>query len=143
MVTTETLQNSIFLDASYIIALSTPKDNFHTVAVELSQVIASKRPRIVTSNGVLLEIGNSLSKLHYRLTGAAILKAISSDPRIEIIDLTATTYSKALNLYASRLDKEWGMTDCVSFIIMQQYGIQQVLTADEHFVQAGYQALMR
>jgi len=35
------------------------------------------------------------------------------------------------------------MTDCVSFRIMDQFSIQQALTTDEHFIQAGYQAVMR
>jgi hypothetical protein len=143
MATRKILQNNLFLDASYIIALSTPKDNFHQVAVELSKSIGSLAPRIVTSHAILLEIGNSLSKMKYRSTAVGILNAIAHDPRVEIIDVTASLYSEALRLYTSRPDKEWGLTDCVSFIIMQQREIQQALTADEHFVQAGYQAVMR
>ncbi|MEO7718280.1 MAG: PIN domain-containing protein [Capsulimonas sp.] len=143
MATNTKLQNEVFLDTSYIIALSTPKDNHHLQAANLSKTIASTRPKLITSRGVLLEIGNSLSKVQYRKIGVAILNALTNDPGLEIIDVTSTLYRDALALYSSRPDKEWGLTDCLSFTIMEQRGIQQALTADEHFIQAGYQALIR
>jgi len=40
-------------------------------------------------------------------------------------------------------DKEWGMTDCISFIVMEDHGLTDALTADEHFQQAGFRALLR
>jgi predicted nucleic acid-binding protein len=35
------------------------------------------------------------------------------------------------------------MTDCSSFLIMWQYGIDAALTYDKHFEQAGFDALLR
>jgi predicted nucleic acid-binding protein len=46
-------------------------------------------------------------------------------------------------LYRSRLDKEWGLTDCISFIVMEQRGITKALTTDLHFQQAGFAVLMK
>ncbi|BDI32425.1 hypothetical protein CCAX7_44760 [Capsulimonas corticalis] len=143
MATSATLQNKVFLDTSYIIALSTPKDNHHHIALDLRTMIVDANPSLITSQGVLLEIGNSLSKIQHRKIAAVILSALSNDPRIEIVDLTIDLYEAALLLYATRPDKEWGLTDCLSFTIMEQRGIHQALTADEHITQAGYQALMR
>ena len=39
--------------------------------------------------------------------------------------------------------KAWGLVDCISFIVMREAGVNQALTFDQHFVQAGFQALMR
>lgn len=41
------------------------------------------------------------------------------------------------------MDKEWGLTDCISFIIMKEFGIKKALTTDEHFLQNGFKALLR
>jgi predicted nucleic acid-binding protein len=56
--------------------------------------------------------------------------------------LTDDLCGRAVDLYANRRDKEWGLTDCCSFIAMQDAGITQALSADRHFVQAGFEALL-
>ena len=61
----------------------------------------------------------------------------------EIVFITEDLYQQALALFCSRLDKEWGLIDCVSFIVMQERGLTNALTADEHFEQAGFRALLR
>jgi hypothetical protein len=43
----------------------------------------------------------------------------------------------AYQLFRERPDKEWSLTDCVSFIIMREQRIFQALAANEHFTQAG------
>jgi hypothetical protein len=37
----------------------------------------------------------------------------------------------------------WGLVDCVSFVIMRSLGIREAFTADRHFEQAGFVALLR
>ena len=55
---------------------------------------------------------------------------------------TENLYAQALELYRQRPDKEWGLTDCFSFIVMQARRIAEALTTDEHFQQSGFQALL-
>ena len=45
-------------------------------------------------------------------------------------------------LYRNRPDKAWSLTDCISFLVMQQGGLTDALTADEHFRQAGFRAVL-
>jgi predicted nucleic acid-binding protein len=52
-------------------------------------------------------------------------------------------FETGVSLYASRTDKEWSLTDCISFTVMSQYGIRDALTGDRHFEQAGFRALLR
>jgi predicted nucleic acid-binding protein len=61
---------------------------------------------------------------------------------IEVVPVSRALYERAFALYRGRNDKDWGMTDCVSFVVMEDRGIRQALTADDHFRQAGYQALL-
>lgn len=137
------LTGVLFLDTAFVIALSSRGDRYHSVAVELSRLISIRRPKIVTSRGVLLEIGNSLSKFANRASAAAIVQSIDNDARIEVVDVTRDIFAVALRLFTERPDKEWGLTDCLSFRIMQAHGIFQALTTDEHFVQAGYMPVMK
>jgi len=51
-------------------------------------------------------------------------------------------FDQAVTLYAARMDKEWGVTDCISFVVMQERGLTAALTTDAHFQQAGFQALL-
>jgi len=48
----------------------------------------------------------------------------------------------ALALYARRADKDWSVTDCVSFVVMEEHGLKEALTADHHFAQAGFHTLL-
>ncbi len=45
--------------------------------------------------------------------------------------------------FALRRDKDWGLTDCLSFVVMEREGINAALTADKHFEQAGFTALLK
>lgn len=133
----------IFLDASYVIALASKTDQHHARAVELAAWLeASQAATLVTTRAVVLEIGNSLAKQRYRHSAVLLLEAIEQDSRIDIVPLSEDLYSRAASLYKQHVDKEWGLTDCVSFVLMRERGIQDALTTDTHFRQAGFRALL-
>lgn len=137
------MRAEVFLDTAYAIALASPNDLFHQRAIELADQIEKEQTRIVTTRAILLEIGNALSKQRYRDAAIRLLNALETDPRIEIIPFSEQLYDQALHLYRERPDKEWGLTDCTSFVTMQNRSITESLTTDEHFQQAGFRALMR
>ena len=72
-----------------------------------------------------------------------MLRAIEADPAVEIIALNDTVYSDALELFAQHQDKEWSLTDCLSFVVMRDKGLTESLSADHHFEQAGFATLLR
>jgi predicted nucleic acid-binding protein len=92
---------------------------------------------------LLLEIGNALARLRFRAAAIEVLDTMESDPRIQIVPLSEDLYADALTLFRSRGDKEWGLTDCTSFVVMRHMGIREALTTDHHFEQAGFRALLR
>ena len=69
--------------------------------------------------------------------------ALRADPDARILDADKQLFEAGLVLYRSRRDKEWSLTDCVSFVVMEQEGLTDALTGDHHFVQAGFHALLR
>ena len=133
----------VFLDTSFAIALSATTDQNHIKAIKLAEQIESQNLRLVTTQAILLEIGNSLSKQRYRTAAIQLLESLESDINIEIVSLTSELYNSAFELFKSRQDKEWGLVDCISFVVMEHRGITEALTADDHFNQAGFRALLR
>jgi predicted nucleic acid-binding protein len=137
------MKAEVLLDTAYAIALSSPNDLFHHRAVQLADELKAAGTRLVTTRAILLEIGNALSKQRHRRAGVMLLNSLEADPRVEIISMSEELYSRALRLHRERPDKEWTLTDCVSFIVMEDRGISEALTTDEHFQQAGFHVLMQ
>ncbi len=132
----------LFLDAAFAIALAAKDDRHHRGALNLADLIQRERHRLVTTRAVALEIGNALSKARYRAAAAALLEALDGDPNVHVVPFTEDLYRRAFALYRSRPDKDWGMTDCLSFVVMHERGIREALTTDDHFEQAGFVVLL-
>ena len=133
----------VFLDTSFAIALSATTDQSHIQAVDLANQLENDGTRLVTTQAILLEIGNALSKQKYRIAAAQLLASLVSDPNVEIVPLSNDLYNAAFTLFRNRSDKEWGLIDCISFVVMQERRIFEALTTDDHFTQAGFRALLR
>ncbi len=120
-----------FIDTSYILALINTADKYHKRA---RATALAAHPPFVTTEAVLTEIGNALSKIRWRPMGIATLNDLRADPDIETVPVDSVLFDRAVALYGSRPDKEWGLTDCISFVVMEERG----LTTDRHFEQAGF-----
>ena len=130
------MSTPIFIDTAYILALVNTADQYHHRA---KAAAAAVPPPFVTTEAVLVEIGNALSKARWCHLGIDTLHDLRTDPDIEVVPVDATLFDRALALYSSRIDKEWGLTDCISFVVMQERNLIQALTTDHDFVQAGFQ----
>jgi len=93
------------------------------------------------TEAVLTEIGNALSG---RLRGpaAAFIRRCYAAPNVTVIPVDTPLFLRAVALYESRPDKEWGLTDCISFVVMRDRHVVDAATGDRHFQQAGFRPLM-
>jgi predicted nucleic acid-binding protein len=66
-----------------------------------------------------------------------------ADADVQVIPLDMQLHEEGIRLYASRADKEWSLTDCISFVVMQREAVTEALTGDHHFEQAGFVALLK
>lgn len=128
-----------FADTVFWIGLVILADQYHSSAQAWSQRITG---RIVTTRAVLLEVANALARPAWRASGIALLKHLSTRVDVEIVPVDAHLWSRGWNLYCDRADKSWSLTDCISFKVMEDQKLVDALTADEHFRQAGFRALM-
>ncbi|MGE0544908.1 MAG: type II toxin-antitoxin system VapC family toxin [Dehalococcoidia bacterium] len=128
------------IDAGHWIALLNESDEYHDRAIALSQSLTG---RFVTTDAVLIEVGNAMARIRWRQQVADLIEDLVSTPTIEVISVTRGLFERSLQFFRSRQDKEWGLTDCISFVVMTDRGITEALAADQHFVQAGFRALLR
>jgi len=129
-----------FADAFYYLALISPDDARHTEAAELSESLGGS---IVTTAWVLTEVADALSAAAHRGNFLRLLRALREDSDTEVIPPSPELFERGLDLYAQRPDKDWSLTDCVSFVVMRQYGITEALSGDHHFEQAGFTILLK
>jgi predicted nucleic acid-binding protein len=133
----------VFADTGYWIALLNPRDDLHEKAAATSREYGPSR--IVTSEMVLTEFLNSFSDYGPRLRQAAAraVASLRNTPQIVIVPQTSPPFEKALKRYQDMADKSWSLTDCASFLIMEEERLTAALTHDRHFSQAGFQTLLR
>lgn len=128
----------VFIDTGYILALLNKRDKYHRAATLMPRTLA-----YMTTEAVLTEIGNALSRPLWRALAVDTLHDLRHDPAIEVVTVDAGLFERAVALYAARPDKSWGLTDCISFVVMQEYALTHVVTTDQHFMQAGFQNVLR
>jgi predicted nucleic acid-binding protein len=129
-----------FVDTYYLLALVNTKDKGHDAAVRHSQGRANG---LITTTWVLVEFADALSAAHSRVRAARFIRGFHAEPFVEVVPPTREQFERALSRYEQRPDKEWSLTDCFSFLLMEERGITDALTADHHFEQAGFRALLR
>jgi uncharacterized protein len=133
---------TVFIDAFCLIATNVLRDQSHQRAHQLMRSLEQEGVRFVTTDAVLAEFCNALSKATLRGKAADTIRLLRSRDDVEIIHITREIFDRAFALYESRPDKDWGLTDCMSFEVMKSQRIKEALTADRHFGQAGFKALM-
>lgn len=129
-----------FVDSLFVIALVNRRDQYHRQALALAASFRGEQ--LLTTDAVLLEIGNGLAR-SFKQEAVEILEQLMAADELKIVHLTPDLFEQAFHLYKTREDKKWGLVDCVSFVVMKDEGARSALTFDSHFLQAGFEVLMR
>jgi hypothetical protein len=130
----------LLLDTTFVQALLNRRDQYHAQAKALLPRLRNAREIWVTE-AVLVEIGNALSNLD-RSAAVRFIEECYKTANIHVVSVDTQLLKHALRLYQDRPDKGWGLTDCISFVVMKEHGLRAAMTADDHFRQAGFQVLM-
>jgi len=129
----------VFTDTSCFLASLNPDDELHEKAIAISREVRALR---LTTGFVLLEIANSMSAAGQRSRFVEFYNRLVEHPGARIRPVSEELFSKGYDLYAARKDKDWSLTDCISFVVMSEEGISEALTHDHHFEQAGFTRLL-
>ena len=131
---------AVFADTSFFLASLNPDDQLHQKAISVSREITVLR---LATGFVLLEVANALSRAALRSRFVEFYAWIGQHPGVRIVPASGDLFHRGYDLYAAREDKDWSLTDCISFVVMRDEELQAALTHDQHFEQAGYKALLR
>ena len=131
--------NRVFADAFYFVALLNRADQYHAKATAAATQL---RGEIVTTEWVLTEVADALADSASRRSVAPFLRDLARDPKVRIVQAGSDWFERGLQLYEQRADKDWPLTDCISFAVMTEEKVSDALTGDHHFTQAGFRALL-
>ena len=130
----------VFADTFYFLALNNPADAAHQRALVYSSNTSTV---MITTAWVLAEVGNALSGSQDRRRFVELLRLLETTPTTQVVPANQEDFDQGMKLYRERTDKEWSVTDCISFVVMNERKIAKALTGDRHFEQAGFRALLR
>jgi uncharacterized protein len=137
------MRNAVFVDTAAWLALVNKSEDLHEAArVERDHLIQQKA-KLVTTDYVVVEIANSLARLPLRGVARKLIDFVKASDSVEIVAISPEIFERAYQLYCSHDDKEWGLTDCTSFVVMRDLKISRAFTADRHFEQAGFTVLLK
>jgi predicted nucleic acid-binding protein len=131
---------TVFADTSFFVAFLSVRDPY---ARQAQDFVNSYTGWLVTTTHVLAETGNFRSRSQSRTRFSKYVEELQAIEEAEIVPESADLWNAGLSLYGTRPDKSWSLTDCLSFIVMQDRGLTEALTADRHFEQAGFAILLK
>lgn len=134
--------SKIFVDTAAWIALLNTSDALHKPAKQVMNQLQQQKAFLVTTEFVLLEVADALSAPAVRAQTITFINGLRQLNILQIIPVSQALFTNGWQLYSQRPDKEWGLTDCTSFVVMTQEQITIAFTSDHHFQQAGFIKLM-
>ena len=132
----------LFCDTLYFTALVNPKDQWHQSALKVEPLV--EKVDLVTTEEVLTELLNFYSEFGERMRYevSKYVRQLLLNPKFEIVGRGEMSFLEALELYESRLDKGYSLTDCISMNVCRKLDITEILTHDHHFEQEGFEILL-
>lgn len=131
---------SVFADTFFFLATLNTADPAHPRAIELSRQLNVRR---LTTAWVLTEVADALARHEHRARFGELIALLRRNPQVTIVPASAELFERGVQFYTSRPDKDWTLTDCISFVVMADENLTDALTGDHHFEQAGFKALLR
>jgi predicted nucleic acid-binding protein len=130
----------VFDNTVHFIALLSAGDRWHARAVAIGRQHLGP---LVTTEWILTEVGDAFSHPVARRKFIRLLDLLKGQPDVEIVPSTSDLFQRGTEFFSARPDKEWSLTDCISFVAMNERDITDALTSDHHFEQAGFRILLK
>ncbi len=132
----------VALDTNGWFALLNRQDRLHELAVTTFAGIVRGGGGLLVTDWIISETGNGLARTPARQTFRSAVTTVLADPRSTFVVVDERRMREALDRYDQRSDKTWGLVDCSTMLIMEEFGATEAFTSDRHFQQAGFVALL-
>lgn len=134
--------SAVFADTSFFFALAARRDSSHAEALRALQALARGSRVIVTTDYVIDETMTLTKRRADAATADALLTRIEQSPNVRLEYVGSDRFAESARYFRSRADHGYSFTDCTSFVTMKSLLIDEALTTDHHFVEAGFRALL-
>ena len=131
---------TVFADTYYFLALLSARDSAHQRAVQFTH---SFMGQVLTTAWIITEVADGMTTAAERARFIAFFDRLAKNAAVVIEPSSSALFDQGIEMYRQRLDKEWSLTDCISFVVMEQRNVREALTGDHHFEQAGFTALLK
>jgi predicted nucleic acid-binding protein len=131
---------AVFADTAYYVAEVNSNDSLHQLARDFTNGFTG---RVITTEFVLTELAPFLLRGPGRRAYVDLIQSLRRDSLTTVLPATSEYFELGFQLFSARPDKEWSLTDCISFEVMKVLGLHDALTADHHFEQAGFRPLLK
>jgi len=130
--------NALFIDTSYLLALELTRDQNHEAARQHWQSIVQALPPLVTTSYIFDEVVTYFNTRGYHAKAVQVGNDLLVSPSVQLVHVDEALFQQGWAYFQEHQDKDYSLTDCVSFIVMRKLGVNTALTFDKHFVQAGF-----
>lgn len=133
--------NSAFLDTGYLLALELSNDQNHRVAVKHWRGLRKRLPLLVTTSYVFDEVVTYFNSRGYHAKAVEVGNRLLTSRSVQFVPVDEKLFREGWEYFQLHKDKDYSLTDCISFVVMKTLGMETAFAFDRHFVQAGFQKL--
>jgi len=128
----------VFLDTGYLLALELSNDQNHKTAIQHWKEVSISLPSLVTTSYVFDEVVTFFNSRHHHEKAVQVGAYLLRSPSVEFIHVGEKLFFEGWSYFRKHQDKEYSLTDCISFVIMKKLDISLAYSFDNHFEQAGF-----
>jgi len=131
--------NAVFLDTGYLLALELSKDQNHRAALTHWRSMRRRLPPLLTTSYVFDEVVTYFNSRGYHAKAVEVGNRLLRSPSVQFVQVDEGLFREGWHYFQQHQDKDYSLTDCISFIVMKRFKIETAFAFDQHFVQAGFQ----
>jgi predicted nucleic acid-binding protein len=125
---------TVCADTFFFIAQLNPDDRAHAKTLAFARTYQG---RMLTTDWVIVELADAFARPPNRATFVALYQKLQGIKELVVVPAERALLHEGFQFYAARPDKDWSLTDCMSFVVRHREGITEALTGDHHFEQDG------
>lgn len=134
---TRATRDPLFLDSGFLIALNAADDQYHRRAVDHWRLIG-RTSVLVSTTYVVDEVVTFFNSRGRHAKAVEIGNLLITSGWVELLHVDEDLFRAGWEYLVRHADKQYSLTDCISFVTMGRMGLHEALTFDAHFEQAGF-----
>ena len=134
----------IFIDTGAWYALADSQERHHGHAVAMfGRLTNGEHGRMLTSDYILDET-YTLLRMRLGIEPVKRLRGLlRQSSSVQVVRVSDNDFERSVDLMLAHEDKRWSLTDCTSFVLMQELEVADAFTFDHNFAEAGFRVLPR